>query len=188
MSAAWNGKQSAVGLLLTAGFNPNALGRLNSTLFQAAVTTNLDPTILSYIKHINKISLESAIAYNCLYITRAILARRIQIAPLLCIGIPAGVEFFKLGLADGAYINNVIENIVGADQLKRGTPLSLAVPAGNMDVMMYLLSIGAKANTSLKRHPPIMDNAAWGHGNDENAVAARHRADESEELPRRIYC
>lgn len=158
LTAAINGHQEAVDLLLAAGCSPNAVRNFNITLLLAAITSNLTATATAFIAQTTERELTEAIKRNRLSIVELMFSRGITatIPPPLHIAASTTVDLVKLCLAHNAPINKV-------DQREKNTPLSVAAAHGKLDIAEYLLTHGANPNTGPKKYCPIMTAAYRGH-------------------------
>lgn len=150
--AARFGHQKCVDILIDAGSDTDALGPRKSTLLLAAITSGLETTAMRYLHQMDEIAFRKAITFRRIRIATEMLFRGIADTITLPLGVAAaaGLEYVKLCLSYGAKVNMVLNPGMC-------TPLSSAVAAGRMDVVDYLLSLGANINLGPKKYRPIMN-------------------------------
>lgn len=147
--AAFKGHLEAVDLLLAAGADPTAQADEN-TLLAVAISSKLQPLIIAYMHQMNKHALIKAFDYGGLGIARQLFEHGITdtVTPPIQYAVLRGLDFVKLCVEFGADVNDV--GLVGidmdGDMDTETTALSVAARRGCIDIMEYLLNLGADVN------------------------------------------
>lgn len=168
LKAAGRGHQEAVDLLLAAGADPTARSGEDG-LLSFAIQRKLQPTVIAYIHLMNNYALIMAFTYNELGIARLMFERGIAdtVTPPIQSAVLSGLEFVKLCVEFGADVNSLgsVGRDLDGDIDSATTALSVAARNGWIDIMEYLLDLGADVNlpTNEIYHRPIVLATHRGH-------------------------